>query len=133
MKRRFLFSGSARFQKRTLGGEVRFLLLLFPLICFVHRTGAITLERVLQITLENNPAIREAKAGLEQAAGRRLVFRSVALPSVNLGVPAGLQYGHRSGETGVKGFGVGRGSLDQVLFSMAVPPSLRRGDIEVLI
>jgi outer membrane protein TolC len=54
-------------------------------------------------------------------------------PQVELGVPAGVQAGHRAGESGVKGFGVGRGSLDQVLFNMAVPPSLRRGDVEVLI
>jgi outer membrane protein TolC len=101
--------------------------------CLGHSTSAITLQDVLQTTLEKNPAIQEAKAGVEQAAGKRLVFRSIALPSADLGVPAGLQYGHRSGETGVKGFGLGRGSLDQVLFSMAVPPSLRRGDIEVLI
>jgi len=33
---------------------------------------AVTLERVLQTTLEKNPAIQEAKAGLEQAAGQRL-------------------------------------------------------------
>src|SRR5438552_5953091 len=105
MKRRFLFARSARFQrvrvdilptrqrsarcrtlharcmrfqKRTLGGGVRFLLLLFLLICFVHRTSAITLERVLQTTLENNPSIQEAKAGLAQAARQRLVSRSVA-------------------------------------------------------
>jgi len=48
-------------------------------------------------------------------------------------VPAGVQAGHRAGEGGVKGFGVGRASLEQVLFNMAVPPSLRRGDVEVLI
>jgi outer membrane protein TolC len=54
-------------------------------------------------------------------------------PQAELGVPAGVQAGHRAGESGVKGFGVGRGSLDQVLFNMAVPPSLRRGDVEVLI
>jgi outer membrane protein TolC len=103
------------------------------LVCFAYPAGAVTLETVLRTTLEKNAAIQEAKAGLEQAAGKRLVFRSVALPSVDLGVPAGLQAGHRSGESGVKGFAVGRGSLDQVLFSMAVPPSLRRGDTEVLI
>ncbi len=101
--------------------------------CFVFAAGAVTLEGVLQTTLERNPAIQEAKSGLEQAIGQRLVFRSVALPSAELGVPAGLQAGHRAGESGVKGFAVGRGSLDQVLFNMAVPPSLRRGDIEVLI
>jgi outer membrane protein TolC len=101
--------------------------------CFVFAADGITLEGVLQTTLERNPAIQEAKSGLEQATGKRLVFRSVALPSAELGVPAGLQFGHRAGESGVKGFAVGRGSLDQVLFNMAVPPSLRRGDIEVLI
>src|SRR5438309_2441509 len=133
MKRRFLFSGRARCQKRTLGGGMRFLLLLFLLICFVHRTGAITLERALRTTLENNPSIQEAKARLEQAAGQRLVFRSVAWPQVELGVPAGLQYGHRAGESGIKGFAVGRGALDQTLFNVAVPHSLRRGDVGILI
>ena len=94
---------------------------------------AVTLETVLQTTLEENPAIKEAKSGLEQAAGQRLVFRSVVWPQVELRVPAGIQFGHRAGESGVKGFGVGRGLLDQTLFNMRVPPSLRRGDVEVLI
>src|SRR5947199_1200691 len=98
-----------------------------------HTSGAITLERVLQTTLDRNPAIQEAKSGLEQAAGQRLVFRSVAWLHAELGVPAGVKAGHRSGESGVKGFAVGRGSLEQVLFNMAVPPSLRRGDVGVLI
>jgi len=92
-----------------------------------------TLEYVLQTTLEKNPAIQEAKAGLEQATGQRLVFRSVVWPHAEVGVPAGVQAGHRAGESGIKGFAVGRGSLEQVLFNMAVPPSLRRGDVEVLI
>ncbi len=154
MKRRFAFLGSrsvavtrratgyahVRYINAALPGAKRLgcstrvrVLMLFSMACLGDSTGAVTLEKVLQITLEKNPAIQEAKAGLDQAAGQRLVFRSVALPNVNLGVPAGLQAGHRSGESGVKGFAVGRGSLDQVLFSMAVPPSLRRGDIEVLI
>jgi len=94
---------------------------------------AVTLETVLQTTLDKNPAIQEAKSGLEQAAGQRLVFRSVVWPQVALGVPAGVQAGHRAGENGVKGFAVGRGSLDQTLFNMGVPPSLRRGDVGVLI
>src|SRR5437870_5473125 len=101
--------------------------------CFAQPTGAITLERVLQTTLEKNPAIQEAKSGLEQAAGRRLVFRSVVWPHAELGAPAGVQAGHRAGESGVKGFFVGRGWLTQTLFNMALPPSLRRGDLEVLI
>ena len=92
-----------------------------------------TLREVLRTTLENNPAILEAKAGLDQAAGQRLVFRSIVWPDIDVLVPAGLQYGHRSGESGVKGFAVGRGNLQQTLFNMAVPPSLRRGDTGVLI
>jgi outer membrane protein TolC len=104
------------------------------LVVFLARpSGAITLEGVLQTTLDQNPAIQEAKSGLEQAAGQRLVFRSLVWSHAELGVPAGVQAGHRAGENGVKGFAVGRGSLEQVLFNMAVPPSLRRGDVEVLI
>jgi outer membrane protein TolC len=98
-----------------------------------HTSGAITLERILRTTLDRNPVIQEAKSGLERAAGQRLVFRSLVWPHAELGVPAGVQAGHRAGESGVKGFAVGRGSLEQVLFNMAVPPSLRRGDVEVLI
>jgi outer membrane protein TolC len=106
---------------------------LFLIAAFGRPAAAVTLQQVLRTTLENNPAILEAKAGLEQAAGQRLVFRSIVWPDLDVGVPAGLQYGHRSGESGVKGFAVGRGNLEQTLFNMAVPPSLRRGDIEVLI
>lgn len=100
---------------------------------FARPTSAITLQEVLRTTLDRNPEILEAKAGLERAAGQRLVFRSIVWPDFEVGVPAGVQYGHRSGENGVKGFAVGRGNLEQTLFNMAVPPSLRRGDIEVLI
>ena len=99
----------------------------------LHGVCAVTLEDTLRTTLEKNPAIQEAKAGLERAAGQRLVFRSIAWPQVELGIPAGVQFGHRAGESGVKGFGVGRGALDQTLFNMKVPPSLRRGDVEILI
>ena len=109
------------------------LLTLMLIGCFAQPTGAITLERVLQTTLEKNPAIQEAKSGLEQASGQRLVFRSLVWPHAELGAPAGVQAGHRAGENGVKGFFVGRGWLTQTLFNMAVPPSFRRGDIEVLI
>jgi outer membrane protein TolC len=107
--------------------------ILILVACCARPSDAITLERVLQTTLEQNPVIQEAKSDLERAAGQRLVFRSIVWPRAELGVPAGVQAGHRSGENGVKGFAVGRGSLDQVLFNMAVPPSLRRGDVEVLI
>ena len=112
--------------------NVHILILVFTAL-FAHPTTAVTLQEVLRTTLDKNPDILEAKAGLERAAGQRLVFRSIVWPDFEVDVPAGLQYGHRSGENGVKGFAVGRGNLEQTLFNMAVPPSLRRGDIEVLI
>src|SRR6266568_2744402 len=124
MKQRSLFLGSTD----CLG-----LVAIIFMFCVAHRTSAMTLEDVLQTTLEKNPAIQEAKAGLDQATGKRLVFRSVVWPRAEIGVPAGVQAGHRAGESGIKGFALGRGSLEQVLFNMAVPPSLRRGDVEVLI
>jgi outer membrane protein len=101
--------------------------------CCTHTAGAITLQNVLQTTLERNSAIQDAKSGLEQAAGQRLVFRSVAWPDVELGIPAGVQGGHRAGESGTKGFALGRGALTQTLFNAGLPASLRRGDVEVLI
>jgi outer membrane protein TolC len=106
---------------------------LFLIAALARPAAALTLQEVCRITLERNPAVLEAKAGLEQAAGQRLVFRSILWPDFDVGVPAGLQYGHRSGESGPKGFAVGRGNLEQTLFNMAVPHSLRRGNIEVLI
>jgi outer membrane protein TolC len=120
-------------RKRLRQAASGHIFVLILIACFAHPTSAVTLQEVLRTTLDNNPAILEAKAGLERAAGQRLVFRSVVWPDFELGLPAGLQYGHRSGESGPKGFAVGRGDLKQTLFNMAVPPSLRRGDIEVLI
>jgi outer membrane protein TolC len=120
----------------TRGGRALPSLALLSGACYLsnlHGASAVSLQDVLRATLDNNPAIQEAKAGLERAAGQRLVFRSGIWPQIELGVPAGLQYGHRAGESGVKGFGVVRGVLDQTLFNVAVPHSLRRGDVEVLI
>jgi outer membrane protein TolC len=119
-------------EKRPQPACVHVLVLLL-IACFLHPASAVTLQEVFRTTLDNNPAILEAKGGLERAAGQRLVFRSIVWPDIEVLVPAGLQYGHRSGESGVKGFAVGRGNLEQTLLNMAVPPSLRRGDTEVLI
>jgi outer membrane protein TolC len=126
--------GATLSTRKRLGPAASLHILVLILIAsLAHATSAVTLQEVLRTTLDKNPAILEAKAGLEQAAGQRLVFRSIVWPDLEVGVPAGVQYGHRSGESGVKGFGLARGTLEQTLFNMAVPPSLRRGDIEVLI
>jgi len=93
----------------------------------------VTLDSLLQITLEKNPAIQQAKKHLEEAAGQRLVLRSIMWPDAKVGVPAGVQGGHRAGESGTKGFGFARGSFTQALFDAAIPPSRRRGDADVLI
>jgi len=129
MKRSICIPGSTG--HRHLTGSKVFAIVLIVFI--THATRALTLQAVLQTTLERNPAIQEAKSGLEQAAGQRLVFRSVVWPDAELGVPAGVQGGHRAGESGTKGFAVGRGVLTQTLFNAGLPASMRRGDVEVLI
>jgi outer membrane protein TolC len=129
MKRSNCILGSTG--RRHLAGLKVFAIIL--IVSLTHATRAVTLQAVLQTTLDRNPAIQEAKSGLEQAAGQRLVFRSVVWPDAELSVPAGVQGGHRAGESGVKGFAVGRGVLTQTLFNAGLPASLRRGDVEVLI
>lgn len=114
---------------------IRFAIALLGASFLSISSGArgVTLDTVLQITLEKNPAIQQAKAHLEEAAGRRLVLRSVMWPDAKLRLPAGVQGGHRAGESGTKGFGFVHGSFTQALFNAAIPPSRRRGDVEVLI
>lgn len=115
--------------------SIRFAITLLGASFLSISSGArgVTLDTVLQITLEKNPAIQQAKAHLEEAAGRRLVLRSVMWPDAKLRLPAGVQGGHRAGESGTKGFGFVHGSFTQALFNAAIPPSRRRGDVEVLI
>jgi outer membrane protein TolC len=93
----------------------------------------LTLETALQTTIEKNPEIQKAKHGLEQATGKRLVFRSVGLPDGIIGIAAGAQGGHRAGEKSIQVFGFGYGAFTQPLFNAAVPASFRRGNVEVLI
>ena len=127
MKRRIIFLGNLR----SLAAPKLYISVL-AVYC-THTASGVTLQTVLRTSLERNPAILEAKSALEGATGQRLVFRSVAWPDAELGVPAGVQAGHRAGENGVKGFAVGRGTLTQTLFNAGLPASMRRGDIEVLV
>lgn len=94
---------------------------------------AITLDAVLSQTLERNPAIQQARADVEQAAGRRLVLRSIAWPDLRADVFGGDQGGHRAGQPSNEPFGFARAFFTQPLFKAAVPPSFRRGDIELLL
>jgi outer membrane protein TolC len=104
------------------------------LICFcAPLTGAITLDAAFARTLEKNPEIVQARIALEQAAGRRLVLRSNALPDLRIQGLAGVQGGKRADDPPVQPFAFARGFFTQPLFDAAIPASRRRGDIEVLI
>jgi outer membrane protein TolC len=94
---------------------------------------AISLEAALSRTLEKNPEILQARIALEQAAGRRLVFHSTALPDLKTEGFAGVQGGKRADEPTLRPFAFARGFFSQPLFDVAVPASWRRGNIEVLI
>jgi outer membrane protein TolC len=94
---------------------------------------ALTLDAALATTLEKNPEIAQARIALEQAAGRRLVFRSTALPDVKIQGVAGLQGGDRADEPALRPFAFARGFFTQPLFDAAIPASRRRGDIEILL
>ena len=141
-----LFAASCRELPRKLSGcslECRMrrlwqlagplVFIAFSMAGFVHQASAVTLDAVLQTTLEKNPVIQEAKSNLEQAAGQRLVLRSIMWPDAKLQVPAGVQGGQRAGQGGTKGFAFARGVFSQALFNAAIPPSRRRGDVELLI
>jgi outer membrane protein TolC len=100
---------------------------------FSSATSAMTLENALDTALKNNPAILQAKANLEQAAGHRLVLRSIMWPTLKVGVPAGVQGGHRDGQSSPKPFIFVRGAFAQPLFNAAIQPSARLGDVDLLI
>ena len=62
-------------------------------LSYAANAGAITLDAAFARTLEKNPEIVQARIALEQAAGRRLVLRSNALPDVRIQGLAGVQGG----------------------------------------
>ena len=101
-------------------------------LSILHNARAVTLGNVQQMTLEKNPAIQQAKSNLERAAGQRLVLRSVMWPQVTLDIPGGLQGGTRAGES-TKLFALAIGAFVQPLFNAAIPASVRRGDVDLLI
>ena len=103
------------------------------LMFFASTSDAITLDGVMDRTLAKNPVIQGAKTKLEEAAGQRLVLRSIMWPGAKAGAPAGVQGGDRAGERGTNPFGFGRGTLGQALFNRAIPPSRRLGDVDLLI
>ncbi len=112
--------------------NIRAVLAILFLSC-ISRAQAITLDAALARTLEKNPAIQQAKLQLEEAAGRRLILRAVALPNAGFVIPVGVQGGKRAGEKSVEPFAFAQGGFIQPLFNAAIPASYRRGTVEVLI
>jgi outer membrane protein TolC len=94
---------------------------------------ALTLDAALSTTLEKNPEIVQARIALEQAAGRRLILRSNALPDFKMQGLAGVQGGKRADEPTIRPFAFARAFFNQPLFDAAIPAYLRRGDIEILL
>ncbi len=111
------------------GAAVAFALLLASAI---SASGGVTLDRALAQTLEKNPHIQQAKAGLEAAAGERLILRSAAFPKGLIGGIAGLQGGRRA-QTSTQPFAFAYGSFLQPLFHAGIPASFRRGEVALLI
>lgn len=103
------------------------------LMCAGEKVNALTLDALLQKTADNNPEIVKAKLELERASGQRIVLRAIAYPDVLVGAVGGAQGGYRAGQNKTQPFGFGYGGLTQALFNAAIPASLRRGNIEVLI
>jgi len=100
---------------------------------FCDNADAITLDAAMAKTLEKNVTIQQARLGLEQAAGRRLVLRATALPDVRINVVGGDQGGHRAGEKSNQPFGFARGFFVQPVFNAAIPAAYRRGNLELII
>ena len=110
------------------------LLVLFSLLFLIRSAfGGMNLQAFLQRTVANNPEIEQAKSNLEQAAGRRLILRSVGLPDGVVGVLLGDEGGHRAGQDPNQPFGFAYGGITQAIFNAAIHPTFRRADIEVLI
>ncbi|MEY2483613.1 MAG: Outer rane efflux protein [Verrucomicrobiota bacterium] len=125
---RFATNPTLRIAKRLQKSVVTALLLF----CAAN-ANAITLDAALATTLEKNPEIVQARIALEQAAGHRLVLRSNALPDFKMQGLAGVQGGKRADEPTIRPFAFARAFFNQPLFDAAIPASLRRGDIEILL
>ena len=99
----------------------------------LHSATGLTLDTALQRTMEKNPAIQQAKALVEEAAGTRLIIRSDNFADIRTGGAGGAQGGKRAGENELQPFVFALGSLRQPLFNAAAPARSRRGNTELLI
>jgi outer membrane protein TolC len=94
-------------------------------------TYDLTLEDCLASTLTQNPEIRQWQIDVERAAGSRLVYRSRALPQLAAQTQDGLRGGRLYPPAGL--FSIVAAQFSQPLLDTGVPPTLRRGRLEVIL
>jgi len=89
----------------------------------------LTLADCLAQTFFNNPAIQALRTDVERAAGDKLVFSSRLLPQLAAQIQAGQRDGSLYPQSGI--FSVLAAQFSQPLIDVGIPPSLRRGRLEV--
>ncbi len=95
------------------------------------QTYDLTMEDCLASVLTRNTEIQQLRVDLERAAGTRLVYRSRALPQLASQTEDGLRGGPLYPPSGP--FSLVTAQFSQPLFDAGVPPSLRRGRLEVIV
>jgi outer membrane protein TolC len=95
------------------------------------QTYDLTLEDCLASVLTRNPEIQQLRIDVERAAGTRLVYCSRALPQLAAQTEDGLRGGPLYPPSGP--FSIITAQFSQPLFDAGVPPSLRRGRLEVIV
>jgi outer membrane protein TolC len=114
-------------------------------------TYDLTLDDCLAWTFRQYPEIQKARMDVERATGTKTVFRSRALPQLSGQVAIGLRGGnlYNSGQTRTNAVGATvtnnattlyptpfstlAAEFSQPLIDVGIPPSLRRGRLEVVI
>jgi len=93
-----------------------------------------TLQQCYEEALRNDPAIRTARANIEQALGQKIVLQSEALPRLGGGIDGGEQ-GPRYNTADPKKqlFILVTGSFSQPLLDVAIPSAFRLGRIQVAV
>src|ERR1035437_464494 len=118
------------------------------------QTYDLTLEDCLAATFRQNPEIQRLRADVEGAVGTRLVYSSRALPNLSAEVSAGGRGGDLYNPLQIKTITNTNGSVfatnsaaqlypqpfslmtaesSQPLIDVGIPPSLRRGKLEVVL
>jgi outer membrane protein TolC len=94
-------------------------------------TYDLTLEDCLATTLTQNPEIQQLRKDVERAAGTRLIYRSHALPQLAGQTDDGLRGGRLYPPSGP--YSIVTAEFSQPLLHPGIPPTLRRGRLEVVL